>query len=83
MTAIQAVEQAQQPPKPAVKKPIKQLSDTDPQSIYDPKNLSTDERKVTNSLFCIECFNRYLLLPLLLDNKFDASSSDSFLQAEK
>ena len=43
MTEIQEVEQA---PKPTVKKPIKQLSDTDTQSIYDPKNLSTDERKV-------------------------------------
>jgi len=50
LTEIQAVEQAQQPPKPAVKKPIKQLSDTDPQSIYDPKNLSTDERKIINSM---------------------------------
>lgn len=83
MTAIQAVEQAQQPPKPAVKKPIKQLSDTDPQSIYDPKNLSTDERKVKIIKFFIEFSNTYLLLLLLSDNKFNASSSDSFLQAEK
>lgn len=56
MTQVQAIEQAQQPVKPAPKIASKNF-ENDPQSIYDPKNLSTDERKV-NAFFLSFSINK-------------------------